>query len=170
METASMTPPIRPVDAGPGIAATDQAAGLSMLDALERKVLWLSTWMIHHANHLRPHRDGVKVGGHQASCASATTLMTALFFSALRSQDRVAVKPHASPVFHAIQYLLGNQSLAKRAFPKLPDKTHHARVVTWEGWSAGEKLRQITHNMFRQHFSGALILLCQLTGNESRIR
>ncbi len=80
------------------------------LAALEQKVLWLSTWMIHHANHVRPSRDGLKVGGHQASCASMVTLMTALYFDVLRPIDRVAVKPHGSPVYHAIQYLLGSQS------------------------------------------------------------
>ena len=84
-----------------------------MLRALERKVLWLSSWMIHHANQIRPKRDGLKVGGHQASSASAVSLMTALYFHALRAEDRVAVKPHASPVFHAIQYLFGRQSLEK---------------------------------------------------------
>ncbi len=83
---------------------------MACLAALERKALWLSTWMIHNANHLRPSRDGLKVGGHQASSASAVTLMTALYFEILRPQDRVAVKPHASPVFHAIQYLLGLQN------------------------------------------------------------
>lgn len=83
---------------------------LEILLALEKKILWLSTWMIHHANHLRPKHDGLKVGGHQASSASVVTLMTALYFDALRPQDRVAVKPHASPVFHAIQYLFGNQT------------------------------------------------------------
>ncbi|MFO0958865.1 MAG: hypothetical protein U0800_15795 [Isosphaeraceae bacterium] len=82
----------------------------AILRALERKVLWLATWMIHEANHVRPRRDGLKVGGHQASCASAASLLTALYFRALRPEDRVAVKPHAGPVFHAIQYLLGNQS------------------------------------------------------------
>jgi pyruvate dehydrogenase E1 component len=66
--------------------------------------------MIHHANHVRPSRDGLKVGGHQASCASMVTLMTALYFDVLRPIDRVAVKPHGSPVYHAIQYLLGRQS------------------------------------------------------------
>ena len=83
---------------------------IAYLRALERKVLWLSSWMIHHANHLRPKTDGMKVGGHQASSASMVTLMTAIYFDVLRPQDRVAVKPHASPVFHAIQYLLGRQS------------------------------------------------------------
>ena len=86
---------------------------LECLTAVERKVLWLSTWMIHNANHLRPNRDGLKVGGHQASSASVATLMTALYFDVLRPQDRVAVKPHASPVFHAIQYLLGQQTRDK---------------------------------------------------------
>ena len=83
---------------------------LKFLSELERKVLWLASWMIHNANHLRPNDDGLKVGGHQASSASLATIMTTLYFSILRPQDRVAVKPHASPVFHAIQYLLGNQT------------------------------------------------------------
>src|SRR5947208_9626112 len=90
-----------------------QVDRLACLSALERKVLWLSVWMIHHANHLRPKRDGLKVGGHQASSASVATLMTALYFDVLRPEDRVAVKPHASPVYHAIQYLLGRQSREK---------------------------------------------------------
>src|SRR5437762_13336854 len=92
---------------------TEAQDRIACLTALERKVLWLSTWMIHNANHLRPNRDGLKVGGHQASSASVATLMTALYFDVLRPQDRVAVKPHASPVFHAIQYLLGHQTRAK---------------------------------------------------------
>ena len=86
---------------------------LKLLRELERKVLWLSAWTVHHANHVRPNRDGLKVGGHQASCASLATVMTALYFSVLRPEDRVAVKPHASPVFHAIQYLFGNQQRDK---------------------------------------------------------
>jgi pyruvate dehydrogenase E1 component len=82
-----------------------------LLGELERKVLWLSAWTIHNANLLRDNPDGLKVGGHQASCASLTTLMTALYFHVLRPEDRVAVKPHASPVFHAIQYLRGQQDV-----------------------------------------------------------
>src|SRR5947199_6577154 len=91
-------------------AAADK---LALLMALEKKALWLSTWMIHQANHLRPSRDGLKVGGHQASSASVATLMTALYLDVMRPQDRVAVKPHAAPLFHALQYLLGNQSRDK---------------------------------------------------------
>ncbi len=83
---------------------------LAILAALHRKVQWLSAWTIHHANHLRESRDGLKVGGHQASSASLATVMTALYFDVLRPEDRVAVKPHASPAFHAIQYLLGHQT------------------------------------------------------------
>ncbi|HYE00621.1 MAG TPA: transketolase, partial [Alphaproteobacteria bacterium] len=86
---------------------------LACLGELERKVLWLSSWMIHNANHLRPKPDGLKVGGHQASSASLCTIMTALYFAVLRPQDRVAVKPHAGPAFHAIEYLLGRQSREK---------------------------------------------------------
>ena len=91
------------------LPATDPAT-LEALRQLERKVLWLSTWMIHNANHLRPSRDGIKVGGHQSSSASVSTLLTALYLHTLKPEDRVAVKPHASPVFHAIQYLLGAQT------------------------------------------------------------
>lgn len=86
---------------------------MAELHAIQQKALWLSAWMIHNANHLRPKSDGLKVGGHQASCASMVTLMTALYGHALRPQDRVAVKPHAGPVFHALQYLMGHQTLAK---------------------------------------------------------
>ncbi|MFD2182134.1 transketolase [Rhodoplanes azumiensis] len=88
---------------------------LDVLSALERKVLWLAAWMIHEANHVRENVDGLKVGGHQASSASLSTIMTALYFHVLRPQDRVAVKPHASPIFHAIQYLLGRQTREKLA-------------------------------------------------------
>jgi pyruvate dehydrogenase E1 component len=84
---------------------TDTAA---YLKTIEQRLLWLSHWMIHNANHLRPKTDEIKVGGHQASSASIVSIMTALYFSALRPEDRVAVKPHAAPVFHAMQYLMGN--------------------------------------------------------------
>ncbi|MFC0246156.1 1-deoxy-D-xylulose-5-phosphate synthase N-terminal domain-containing protein [Falsochrobactrum ovis] len=83
------------------------------LKTIEQRLLWLSHWMIHHANHIRPKVDGIKIGGHQASSASIVSIMTALYFSALRPEDRVAVKPHASPIFHAMQYLMGNQTREK---------------------------------------------------------
>ena len=86
---------------------------LHILKMLENKVRWLATWMVHHANHLRDAPGEVKVGGHQASSASLSTIMTVLYFQSLERSDRVAVKPHASPNMHAIQYLLGHQTLDK---------------------------------------------------------
>src|ERR1700747_2317177 len=90
-----------------------EPARLDMLSALTRKVLWLSSWTIHHANHVRSSSDGLKVGGHQASSASLANIMSALYFHVLRPEDRVAVKPQRSPVFHAIQYLFGRQTRDK---------------------------------------------------------
>src|SRR5437899_8488033 len=79
---------------------------LAILERIQRKVLWLATWMVHWAN-TRPNADGTKVGGHQASSASAVSLLTALYFKALWPDDLVAVKAHAAPAFYAIQYLRG---------------------------------------------------------------
>ncbi|WP_377450776.1 transketolase-like TK C-terminal-containing protein [Rhodococcoides fascians] len=81
--------------------------GRETLHDISERVLWLSTSMIHHANRIRPNPSGLKVGGHQASCASMVTIMTSLWFEQLEAGDRVSVKPHASPVLHAINYLLG---------------------------------------------------------------
>ncbi len=90
--------------------ASLQASGAVDREALveiEKRVLWLSTAMVHHANRVRPNPTGLKVGGHQASCASMVSIMTSLWFEQLRPGDRVSVKPHASPVLHGINYLLG---------------------------------------------------------------
>ena len=83
---------------------------IEALKILDERLRWLSAWTIHHANHVRENTDGLKVGGHQASCSSMTAIMAALYFHALGPNDRVAVKPHAGPVLHAIHYLLGSQS------------------------------------------------------------
>ncbi|MDT7653419.1 MAG: pyruvate dehydrogenase component [Pseudonocardiales bacterium] len=91
-------------DAAMDATGTDPSA---VLREIERRVLWLATAIVHHANRVRPNPSGLKVGGHQASSASIVTIMTALWFEHLRSGDRVSVKPHASPVLHAINYLLG---------------------------------------------------------------
>src|SRR5215471_5867133 len=88
-----------------------EAPELAVLERIQRKVLWLATWMVHHAN-ARPSPDGSKVGGHQASSASSVSLLTALYFKALRPTDVVALKAHASPAFYAIQYLRGRLPLA----------------------------------------------------------
>lgn len=77
------------------------------LRSIEQRTLWLATSIIDHANHVRPSRSGLKVGGHQSSSASMVSIMTTLWFTRLRAEDRVSVKPHASPALHAINYLLG---------------------------------------------------------------
>jgi pyruvate dehydrogenase E1 component len=92
---------------------------LDVLDAVQRRVLWLATAIVHHANRVRPNPSGIKVGGHQASSASMVSLMTALWFAHLEAPDRVSVKPHASPVLHAINYLLGRLDAAY--LPRLRD-------------------------------------------------
>ncbi|MER8969887.1 transketolase [Mesorhizobium sp. M0808] len=135
---------------------------LEALSALEKKVLWLSTWMIHNANHLRENTDGLKVGGHQASSASLVTIMTALYFSVLRPDDRIAVKPHASPVFHAIQYLLGNQTREKlegfRAFggaQSYPSRTKDVDDVDFSTGSVGLGVAQTLFASLVQDYLGA---------------
>lgn len=95
------------------IVSQDRSSVISALEQLETRLRWLSAWTVHNANNIRPKRDGLKVGGHQASCASMTAIMSALYFYALRPNDKVAVKPHAGPVLHAIHYLLGEQSLER---------------------------------------------------------
>ena len=117
---------------------------LDVIAELDRKVHWLAAWTIHNANHLRESRDGLKVGGHQASSASCATIMSALYFQILRPDDRVAVKPHASPVFHAIQYLSGRQSLDQlqrfRAFggaQSYPSRTKDRDDVDFSTGSVG---------------------------------
>ena len=114
------------------------------LDAIETRLRWLSSWTIHNANHLRESRDGLKVGGHQASCASITAIMTALYFHALKPNDKVAVKPHAGPVLHAIHHLLGNHDLDKiKAFRGLggiqsyPSRTKDIIPVDFSTGSVG---------------------------------
>ncbi len=92
-------------------AALADTDTIALIERLDERLRWLSAWTIHNANHLRVHDDGLKVGGHQASCASISAIMAALYFHALGPNDKVAVKPHAGPVLHAIHYLLGQQSL-----------------------------------------------------------
>jgi len=136
-----------------------QDSRLPLLGELERKVLWLASWTIHHANHLRESVDGLKVGGHQASSASLVTIMTALYFDALRPQDRVAVKPHASPVFHAIQYLLGRQAREKleafrgyKGAQSYPSRTKDADDVDFSTGSVGLGVAQTLFSALTQDY------------------
>jgi pyruvate dehydrogenase E1 component len=131
---------------------------LPILAALERKVLWVATWMIHNANHLRSG-DGMKVGGHQASSASLATIMSALYFAVLRPEDRVAVKPHASPIFHAIQYLLGKQTREKledfrgyRGAQSYPSRTKDSDDVDFSTGSVGLGVAQTLFSSLVQDY------------------
>ena len=135
------------------------AQRLSILSELERKVLWLAVWTIHNANHLRDSGDGLKVGGHQASSASLNTILTALYFAILRPEDRVAVKPHASPIFHAIQYLFGNQTREKlenfRGFngaQSYPSRTKDVDDVDFSTGSVGLGVAQTLFSSLVQDF------------------
>jgi pyruvate dehydrogenase E1 component len=117
---------------------------IAALDQINQRLLWLSSWTIHNANHIREKRDGLKVGGHQASCASMTAIMAALYFHALGPNDKVSVKPHAGPVLHAIHYLLGNQTLDRlQAYRGLggaqsyPSRTKDAIPVDFSTGSVG---------------------------------
>ena len=104
MLTLRQAPP-RDEDEGIGLTPHE----IETLQEIERRLLWLSTQIVHHANNIRENPDKpTKVGGHQASSASVITILTALYFHYLRGGDRVSIKPHASPAFHAAQYLLGN--------------------------------------------------------------
>jgi pyruvate dehydrogenase E1 component len=135
---------------------------LQTLTALARKVLWLSSWTIHNANHIRPNTDGLKVGGHQASSASLATIMSALYFAVLKPEDRVAVKPHASPVFHAIQYLFGNQTREKlenfRGFKgaqSYPSRTKDIDDVDFSTGSVGLGVAQTLFSSLVQDYVSA---------------
>jgi pyruvate dehydrogenase E1 component len=131
----------------------------AILAELERKVLWLASWTIHNANHLRENTDGLKVGGHQASSASLVTIMTALYFRILRPQDRVAVKPHASPIYHAIQYLLGRQTRKSienfrgyKGAQSYPSRTKDADDVDFSTGSVGLGVAQTLFSSLVQDY------------------
>src|SRR5215472_2069907 len=140
---------------------------LELLDRIQKKVLWLGTYMVHHANTLRPSTDGLKVGGHQASSSSIVSLLTALYFHALRTDDLVAVKAHASPAFYAIQYLRGRLSAEAlrelRTFGGLqayPSRRKNADIVDLSTGSMGLGAVQATFGALASryvvdHFGGA---------------
>src|SRR5436309_3210410 len=139
--------------------ATPNTGELDILRELEKKVLWLASWTIHSANHLRANVDGLKIGGHQASSASLATIMTALYFRTLRPQDRVAVKPHASPIFHAIQYLLGRQSRQKledfrghKGAQSYPSRTKDSDDVDFSTGSVGLGVAQTLFSSLVQDY------------------
>jgi len=122
----------------------DRAADLAALEAVQDRVLWLATSIIHHANKSRPSSSGVKVGGHQASSASVVSILTALYFAHLDAADVVSVKPHAGPVLHAINYLLGRldrryltQLRAYQGLQSYPSRTKDPDPVDFSTGSVG---------------------------------
>src|SRR5437773_6442000 len=139
---------------------------LEVLERIQKTVLWLSTYMVHHANSIRPNPEGVKVGGHQASSSSIVSLLTALYFDALRPEDVVAVKAHASPAFYAVQYLRGRLTAAAlrelRTFGGLqayPSRRKNADVVDLSTGSMGLGAVQATFGALASryvvdHFGG----------------
>src|ERR1700720_3962734 len=135
------------------------SAELELLRELEKKGLWLATWTIHNANHLRASADGLKVGGHQASSASLATIMTALYFHPLRPQDRVAVKPPASPIYPAIQYLFGRQTRQKledfrgyKGAQSYPSRTKDTDDVDFSTGSVGLGVAQTLFSSLAQDY------------------
>jgi len=135
---------------------------LAILAELEKKILWLAAWTIHNANHLRDNAEGLKIGGHQASSASLATIMTALYLDVMRPQDRVAVKPHASPIFHAIQYLLGHQTREKlenfrgyKGAQSYPSRTKDIDGVDFSTGSVGLGVAQTLFSSLVQDYVGA---------------
>ena len=115
-----------------------------LLSKVQSQILWTSMQMVHHANHVRPNADGTKVGGHQASSASIATILTSLYFEFMESEDKISVKPHASPIFHAIQYLIGNldsnyltELRAYRGLQAYPSRTKDPDDVDFSTGSVG---------------------------------
>lgn len=117
---------------------------IQALDAVQRRVVWLASRMIDYANHVRPNPEGTKIGGHQASSTSITSILTALYFHWLEPGDRVAVKPQSSPAFHAVQYLLGRlprpymtQLRAYGGLQPYPSRTKDPDAVDFSTGSVG---------------------------------
>jgi pyruvate dehydrogenase E1 component len=139
---------------------------LAALDAIQRRVLWLATYMVHHANHIRPNLEKLKVGGHQASSASVVTILTVLYFHILRAGDRVAIKPHAAPAFHAIQYLLGalprsylTELRSYKGLQAYPSRTKDPDPVDFSTGSVGlgavaPAFAALAHRYAEAHFGG----------------
>jgi pyruvate dehydrogenase E1 component len=158
-----MTPPATTVlpDVSKAVISADR---LATLESIQRRILWLTTNIIHHANHVRPNLDGTKVGGHQASSASTISILTALYFHFLQPGDRVSIKPHASPAFHAIQYLLGRlpqqyltELRAYKGLQSYPSRTKDPDGVDFSTGSVGlgavaPAFAALAHRYAKAHF------------------
>ncbi|RJK92648.1 transketolase-like TK C-terminal-containing protein [Vallicoccus soli] len=152
---------------------TSATLDVELLAAVERRVLWLAASVVHHANRVRPNPSGLKVGGHQASSASLTTIMTALWLHQLRSGDRVSVKPHASPVLHALQYLLGDLDerhlTTLREFGGLqsyPSRTKDPGTVDYSTGSVGIGATATVWGAIARRYAGGLTATPAATGRQ----
>ncbi len=139
--TTTHLPPVARTDCDAFAVSEEE---IHILEHIQERLLWLSTLIIDHANHVRPNSDGTKIGGHQASSASVVSILTALYFHFMKATDRIAVKPHASPVFHAAMYLLGmlprSYLTTLRDFGGLqayPSRTKDVDVVDFSTGSVG---------------------------------
>ncbi|KAL3901513.1 MAG: hypothetical protein SGCHY_000545 [Lobulomycetales sp.] len=142
-----------------------------ILREIEKRAIWLSTYTVHHANNVRPKRDGLKVGGHQASSTSVSTILTALFFKSLQAHDRIAIKPHAQPIFQAIQYMHGAQTVenlkAFRAFKGIqsyPSRTKDGPFVDFSTGSVGLGASMTTFSAWVQSYLANKGLLSRTQG------
>ncbi|WP_282072551.1 transketolase-like TK C-terminal-containing protein [Janibacter hoylei] len=137
----------------------------STLREISQRVRWLATAIVDHANRRRPNPNGLKVGGHQSSSASMVEIMVALWFHELTATDRVSVKPHASPVLHAINYLLGDLDAAylptlraKGGLQSYPSRLKDPDTVDFSTGSVGigataALWAAVAHRYSRSHFS-----------------
>ncbi|MFF0094875.1 pyruvate dehydrogenase [Streptomyces canus] len=165
--TATPTSPTTGAGIGPGRRGALKApstAAADVLRSVSRRVLWLSAAIVDAANRGRPNSSGVKVGGHQASSASMVDIMVALWFHTLRHSDRVSVKPHASPVLHAINYLLGDLDAAylttlraKGGLQSYPSRLKDPDTVDFSTGSVGigataALWAAVAHRYTRSHF------------------
>ena len=146
---------------------SEREPDFATLDAIQRRVLWLAANMVHHANYVRPNPEKLKVGGHQASSASVVSILTMLYFHVLQPNDRIAIKPHASPAFHAIQYLLGilpqaylTELRSYKGLQAYPSRTKDPDRVDFSTGSVGlgavaPAFAALTHRYAAEHFGNA---------------
>lgn len=91
-------------NAGKTAKGTDPA----ILEAIAHRAFVFATKMIWEANHRDDIQEGdPKVGGHPAACSSCVHILTTLHMAMRKPQDLIAVKPHASPVDHSLNHLMG---------------------------------------------------------------
>jgi len=146
-----------------GAAPADEV----LLRSIAQRTLWLAAAIVDAANRGRPNTSGVKVGGHQASSASMVDIMVALWFHTLTRHDRVSVKPHASPVLHAVNYLLGDLDAAylptlraKGGLQSYPSRLKDPDTVDFSTGSVGigataALWAAMAHRYTRSHFADA---------------